>query len=63
MSWQPLAAFTIPRRLRAFTSVTAMVLRLAQEAPRALRIAVTAPDRMSLPLQQLCEKRAGRSGP
>src|SRR5215471_1477085 len=26
MSWQPLAAFTIPRRFRAFTSVTAMVL-------------------------------------
>src|SRR5439155_19514029 len=36
---------------------------LAQEAPRALRIAVAAPDRMSLPLQQLCEKGAGRSGP
>ncbi len=36
---------------------------LAQEAPRALRVAVSAPDRMSLPLQQLREKRAGRSGP
>src|SRR5229473_59434 len=36
---------------------------LAQKAPRALRIAVAAPDRMSLPLQQLCEKGAGRSGP
>jgi len=35
----------------------------AQEASRALRIAVPAPYRMSLPLQQLREKRAGRSGP
>src|SRR5260370_25822718 len=36
---------------------------LAQEAPRALRIAVSAPDRMSLPLHQLPEKGTGRSGP
>src|SRR6266481_5071547 len=35
----------------------------AQEAPRALRVAVAAPDRMSLPLQQVCEKGTGRSGP
>src|SRR5262249_59028029 len=35
---------------------------LAQEAPRALRIAVAAPHRMSFPLEQLCEKRAGGAG-
>src|SRR5712664_3259860 len=35
---------------------------LAQEAPRALRVTVAAPDRMSLPLQQLCEKGTGCSG-
>src|SRR5580692_7417288 len=36
---------------------------LAEEAPRALQVTVAAPDRMSLPLQQLCEEGAGRSGP
>jgi len=36
---------------------------LAQEAPRRLQVAVAAPDRMSLPLQQLCEKEPVGSGP
>src|SRR5206468_12489901 len=30
-SWQPFAVFTIPRRFRAFTSVTAMVLLLPRK--------------------------------
>src|SRR5712692_3130504 len=34
----------------------------AQETPRARWVAVPAPHRMSLALQQLCEKGAGRSG-
>src|SRR3979490_516099 len=31
MSWQPLAAFTVPRRFRAFTLVTGMVLFLPRK--------------------------------
>ena len=34
----------------------------AQEAPRARWVAIPAPHRMSLPLQQLREKGTGRSG-
>ena len=63
MSWQPRAARTMPRRFLAFTSVTAIVLRLAEKPACSNEVAVTAPDSMSLTLQQLCQKGAGRSGP